>query len=245
VLVLVFFSLSPGKRGVYILPAVPALVLAAAPLLPGLLRRAGVRRVTCALHATLAIVPLAVAAVLLLAPAGRLAAVLGRYEAPPAPLLVAPLLLLAAGGAASGVVLRRRPAVALLAACAATWLVVGWWIQPLFNATRSAAPLMAAVNRLIGADGTLALVQWREQLVLFADRPVVHFGFMRSDAEREAREAARWAGAGPQRFVLLPGESLSPCFDPDRCTVVGRHVRREWYLAPAAAVTAVCRQPRP
>ncbi len=39
-LVLLFFSASPGKRGVYVLPVVPAFVLAAAPLLPGLLRRA-------------------------------------------------------------------------------------------------------------------------------------------------------------------------------------------------------------
>ena len=39
-LVLVFFSASAGKRGVYVLPAVPALVMAAGPWLPVLLRRA-------------------------------------------------------------------------------------------------------------------------------------------------------------------------------------------------------------
>ena len=39
VLVLVFFSLSSGKRKIYIYPAIPALVLAMAPLLPWLLRR--------------------------------------------------------------------------------------------------------------------------------------------------------------------------------------------------------------
>jgi 4-amino-4-deoxy-L-arabinose transferase-like glycosyltransferase len=44
VCVVVFFSLSPGKRGVYLLPALPAFVLAAAPLLAGgLLRRPGLR----------------------------------------------------------------------------------------------------------------------------------------------------------------------------------------------------------
>ncbi len=41
VLILVFFSLSPGKRGVYLLPALPLLVLALAPLVPGLLRKRG------------------------------------------------------------------------------------------------------------------------------------------------------------------------------------------------------------
>src|SRR5690606_18090832 len=42
-LVLLFFSLSPGKREVYIFPALPAACLAAAPLLPALLRRRGVQ----------------------------------------------------------------------------------------------------------------------------------------------------------------------------------------------------------
>jgi 4-amino-4-deoxy-L-arabinose transferase-like glycosyltransferase len=37
VIVLLFFSLSPGKRGIYIFPALPALMWAAAPYLPALL----------------------------------------------------------------------------------------------------------------------------------------------------------------------------------------------------------------
>jgi 4-amino-4-deoxy-L-arabinose transferase-like glycosyltransferase len=43
VLIVLFFSFSPGKRDVYILPALPMTALALAPLLPGLLRRRGVR----------------------------------------------------------------------------------------------------------------------------------------------------------------------------------------------------------
>lgn len=43
VLLLLFFSASPGKREVYIFPMLPALCIAAAPLLAGLLRRRGVR----------------------------------------------------------------------------------------------------------------------------------------------------------------------------------------------------------
>jgi hypothetical protein len=44
VIVLLFFSFSSGKRGVYVLPAVPALAMAAAPWLPELLRARGPRR---------------------------------------------------------------------------------------------------------------------------------------------------------------------------------------------------------
>ena len=41
ILIVLFFSLSAGKRGVYMLPTIPLLVLALAPLLPGLLPRRG------------------------------------------------------------------------------------------------------------------------------------------------------------------------------------------------------------
>ena len=43
VIVLMFFSASPGKRGVYILPALPALAFAAMPVLGEVLARRGVR----------------------------------------------------------------------------------------------------------------------------------------------------------------------------------------------------------
>ncbi len=43
-IVLLFFSVSPGKRGVYLLPALPALALAALPFLESLLSRVGVKR---------------------------------------------------------------------------------------------------------------------------------------------------------------------------------------------------------
>src|SRR4051812_29312207 len=43
-LVVLFFSLSTGKRGVYVLPAIPALVLAVAPFLRQLAERSGPRR---------------------------------------------------------------------------------------------------------------------------------------------------------------------------------------------------------
>ncbi|MEX0871315.1 MAG: glycosyltransferase family 39 protein, partial [Aquisalimonadaceae bacterium] len=54
VCVIVFFSFSPGKRGVYLLPAVPALVLAAAPYLSELSRHRGVHLLSLLLVAAVA-----------------------------------------------------------------------------------------------------------------------------------------------------------------------------------------------
>ncbi|MDQ3511793.1 MAG: glycosyltransferase family 39 protein, partial [Pseudomonadota bacterium] len=60
VLVLLFFSASPGKREVYLFPALPALCVAAAPLLPGVLHRIFVRRLLFAYIGVLSTAALAI-----------------------------------------------------------------------------------------------------------------------------------------------------------------------------------------
>jgi 4-amino-4-deoxy-L-arabinose transferase-like glycosyltransferase len=239
-LVLLFFSASAGKRGVYILPAAPVFVLAAAPLLPGLLRRRGVRRLALIAVAVIAAGLAAVSGWLLLAPASRVAPLLERNDAPAATLLAAPLAALALAGLVLAVALRRRGEVALAAFLACTWLIAGWWVQPLLNPMRSAAPFMARAGELAGPHAEIALVQWKEQFVLHADRPVHHFGYFREDLEQETREATAWLLAAPGRVVLLPRESLSPCFAADRCVDLGQRHRRFWLLAGAGAVTGAC-----
>ena len=239
-LVLLFFSVSPGKRGVYILPAAPAFVLAAAPLLPGLLRRRGVRRLGLIAVAVIAASLAAVTAWLLLAPAARVGPLLQRNDAPAAALLAAPLAALALAGLVLAATLRRRGEIALAAFLTCTWLVAGWWVQPLLNPMRSAAPFMARVGELAGPGGEIALVQWKEQFVLHADRPIHHFGYFREDLEGEAREAAAWVLAAPRRVVLLPRESLAPCFDATRCVDLGQRHRKLWLVASGDAVTPAC-----
>ena len=61
-IVIAFFSASSGKRGLYVLPAVPALAMAAAPWLPELLRARGPRRLAFTLAAVVAGMSAAVAA---------------------------------------------------------------------------------------------------------------------------------------------------------------------------------------
>jgi len=76
--------------------------------------------------------------------------------------------------------------------------------------------------------------------VLHADRPVTTFGYFREDVEREARDGAAWQCAGRDRWLLLPEESLRPCFDRDSCTPLGMRHRRSWYLAPPGGRLATC-----
>ncbi len=239
-LVLLFFSVSPGKRGVYILPAAPALVLAAAPLLPGLLRRRGARATARAALVGLAGVFAALGATILAAP-GPVERALTHYRGE-ASVVALPLFLLGALGLALAAALPRRPVLTLVAFLWSMWMIVGWWVYPALNPVRSAAPLMAEVEGVVGPNAALGIVDWREQFVLFADLPVTTFGYARSDLGAEAAEAAAWAvqeGARP-RWVMVPDEVAAPCFDRTGALDLGVAHGHDWLLAPATAVTPAC-----
>jgi 4-amino-4-deoxy-L-arabinose transferase-like glycosyltransferase len=107
-LVVLFFSLSPGKRRVYVLPALPAFALAAGPWLGSLLQRRGVQRVGFGLAATIAAVTCAASAYLGLVRSDRLAELGDRYDVTS----LGPLLAIAGG---AGLVLAAlRPARGVL-----------------------------------------------------------------------------------------------------------------------------------
>lgn len=76
------------------------------------------------------------------------------------------------------------------------------------------------------ADAELALVSWKEQPLLQADRPTTNFGFLRA-APAQERDAAAWLEQGDNRWVLLQHDNLAPCFDPGRARYMGR-----WHARP-------------
>lgn len=157
-------------------------------------------------------------------------------------LLVPPLAALGVAGLAVTLALwRRRGVEALGAVIALSWLVTGFWVNPLLNAGRYPAPFMAEVARRIGPGAELGMLGWREQFVLAADRPLATFGYARRDLEAEAREGAAWLLAGPTRWLLVPEEGLRGCFDEARVVLVGQRHGRVWYLAGADDVTDACR----
>jgi 4-amino-4-deoxy-L-arabinose transferase-like glycosyltransferase len=238
-LVLLFFSVSPGKRGVYVFPVLPALALAAAPLLPALVRLSGVRRAFRWGAILWSGVALAVAAA---------APWLARLN--PARLedlgvdptkLVPPLVVIGAAGLVGALGWgRRRPIAVLGGTIALSWLVAGLWVNPVLNPGRYPAPFMADVARRIGPEAALGQLGWREQFALAADRPLVTFGYARRDLEAESREGAAWLLSGGNRRLLVPSANLSPCFDPTLVEEVGPRHGRTWFLAGAGSVTAAC-----
>ena len=125
-IVIAFFSASSGKRGVYVLPAVPALAMAAAPWLPELLRARGPRRVAFALATVVAVLSAGLAAYAALGGEGA-ERLLARTLIDP----VAPLALLALCCGAMLAVFRFRDAwLAWLGVLASVLVVTGLLIYP-------------------------------------------------------------------------------------------------------------------
>lgn len=241
-LVLLFFSLSAGKREVYILPALPMLCLALGPWLPGIVTRAGPRRIAFGIAALLAVLfTLAGASMLSGSPGfeARLAESRGLEGATDT--LGALGVAIGSAGLAALLGWRLRGAIpALLVTLSALWVGFGLVGAPLLNDASSARGLMTRVGTRIGPEAELGLVAWKEQNLLMADRPAATFGFLRPPAA-QLRSALAWQSQAPQRrWLLIEATALDACIDRTRAERVGVANRREWWLVPAAAA---CRAP--
>ncbi len=241
-LVVLFFTFSSGKRGVYILPAAPAFALAVGPLAAGLERLRGIQRTAFGLLALITSVVLlgAVGGWLGLEWAIKLET---RQGIRPWGVLTA----LALVGLAAMVKCKTRTGVNGLAVLFfGLWLLYGWWVYPLINPQRVPADLMAHASEHIGPKAELGLLGWKEQLVLFADRPITHWGFVEDHlAEFEMpplqHTAAAWLDAPSEdRWLLLSDRWLAPCFSSEAGLDLGERHRRRWFLIDHNALTGAC-----
>ena len=241
-LIILFFSIPHGKRDVYIMPALPMMCLALAPLLPGILRRAAAKRVAFGFAAVL----------------GTLLLVAGLWMWFGEPKFEAKLMSdrgFVDGGRALYLMLMAMGAWALASVGwhrvrggekALAWALGGIWVlygliaYPLLNPSSSAVGLMAHVGQRIGPDAELGLVAWKEQNLLMADRPAATFGFQTVWPEQLAR-GMRWQAEAPgKRWLLVQEPALSQCVDKAKAEFAGVSNRRRWWLVPAAAADVTC-----
>lgn len=237
VLMVLFFSISPGKRDVYILPALPMMALALAPLLPGLLRRRGVRQAVCVLT-------------VLLAGAMTLTAILAMTTHPAwsqkidtslTPDIWSLFLSIGVAGLVIAMVTRvRRAPVGWLMFAGVLWGVYGLWGYPMLNGVRSASDVMQQARVIAGPDATIGLVAWKEQNLLMADGPVAEFGFLRPWPQQYTDAVAWLKNAPARRWIFSLDEAMGHCVDLQRAVHVGHANRREWWMFKADAVIAGC-----
>ncbi|MCC7632710.1 ArnT family glycosyltransferase [Stenotrophomonas rhizophila] len=241
-LVLVFFSASPGKREVYIFPMLPLLCVAAAPLLPGLLRRAGLRWLLLAYAAVLAVAALYLG-VQLLGGGAWAHAQLARRQMPDSLLPVLGGWMLGAGILLAALVLwlrQRRAGLVVVVTSFLLWNLYGWGLMPALDPYSSASALMQRVGQRIGPQAELGLVAWREQNLLQADRPITEFGFKRP-WDAQWRLAGPWLAQAPQRrWLLVLDAAMSPCVDRAQLVAIGSSNRNRWQLLPGTAWRRDC-----
>ena len=244
-LVLLFFSASPGKREVYLFPALPALCIAAAPLLPGLLRRAFARRLLLGYVLVLAAaaLTLGIGGLLDAGWASRLSAGRGLTAAAVQALWLW-LCALGTGGLVLAAIGRTRRAGAVAVGFAALlWIVYGIGLAPALDPSSSGRAFMQDVRARIGPQAQLGLVGWREQHLLQAVGPTAEFGFERESSE-QWRDAVVWLSAAPgERWLFALKDAVGPCVDTGELIDLGRSSRRQWVLVPGAAYRSGCVPP--
>jgi 4-amino-4-deoxy-L-arabinose transferase-like glycosyltransferase len=227
-LVLLFFSASTGKRGVYILPALPAFVLACSPFVPGLLARRGPRNVLYGLALAATALTLATGFYLLIDD-GQRTELLTGYGIDG----VGPLLAMGLGGALICILSRPRRAFAAYGGVLlCVLLVVGLWINPRMNDARSGSAFMRRVQASVPADKELGLLAYKEQYLLYLERPAVNFGHSRwREFDQEAADAAAWLAEAPESRVLLAdARALPHCFSTATVREIGVANRLRWLL---------------
>jgi 4-amino-4-deoxy-L-arabinose transferase-like glycosyltransferase len=234
--ILIFFSASPGKRGVYLLPAVPAFALAVAPHLRELLARRGVQITGFVLTAVVASLLLAVAAYLKIAGTDRIAALTVDYG-------ISPVTVAATFGVLAALCLSAGPrhgALAFTGVLASAWLLGSAWLYPTLNRVRSSAALMQATEAALAPGETLGIVRYREQFLLQTHVPITHFGYRRADTDDELRDAVAWLQAAPGRRLLVDDARLHQCFHAEHAQLIGFASDLQWYLARASDASEAC-----
>jgi hypothetical protein len=231
VIVIAFFSASAGKRGLYVLPAVPALAMAAAPWLPELLRARGTRRLAFALSAAVTVLVAAVLAYLALGGEGA-----QRLAAPVAIDPLGPLAVLVLGCGVALALFRVRDAwLGWLGVLAVGFLVSGFVVNPRLDVERSGKGFARAVESLTGDVPEVGFVDLREQFALQLARQIVYFGRGRMlDRDREAADAARWLAADSRRALVIDAQARETCFGRLPARSLGRWHREDWYVVQGA-----------
>lgn len=238
-LVLLFFTISSAKRDVYLLPALPALALLAAPHLKELAARLSCGRVLRAAALLLSLVLAAGSAWLLFVDVERLAELSARYETDAAP--VRTLLVSALAGAVLALAVPARNAAAMFAAFMLLgWQGWGWALQPQINDARSGGRIAVRALQAMPDDGSLGLAHWRAQQILHLDRPVVHFRGGGLEGQEEVEQAAAWLAMHSERRLLVPAERRQPCFRPEGGLRLGHAHRRNWVLLSSADLSGAC-----
>jgi 4-amino-4-deoxy-L-arabinose transferase-like glycosyltransferase len=237
-LVIVFFSLSPGKRGVYILPALPMLALIAAPYLLQIIHHKWFSRIVwlVVLIVSLAALVLGLSGLMELDFATKLSL---KQPIEPWGFFIT---LGLSGCAICLFTYTRYPFVSWIIFIPLLWVVYSTWGYRLMNPVRAPHNVFAAIEQVISPKSDIALIGLKEQFLLFSPYSTTHFGYHTAN-EEQAKAAWLWLQRADNRFVLVNKDIPIPCFDLNFAIPVGFAHRVNWALLSTDSLMPSCDKP--
>lgn len=240
-LVVFFFSLSPGKRGVYILPSVPMLALAFAPWVTNFTPE---RWIKWAIKGFLWLLGVAffVLAVLLLA--GNKSLLKNLEDPSHITSFVVMFVVLGIIWTALLYKLNKKKIFCQFGSViAVSWIIYSTWGYVLLDPMRTPAKeIMATTAERIGPEGELGLVNFKEQFLLFSPIPVTQFSYL-APKDEQYKNAWLWMKEAPNRYIMAPQRENPACFDPDKAEEMGYGHRTTWVLYGADSMKESCEAP--
>ncbi|WP_298770622.1 glycosyltransferase family 39 protein [uncultured Shewanella sp.] len=244
-LVVVFFSLSPGKRNLYILPALPMFAL----LVGACCSLSEVKKWFNKVLASTGILLTSVLVVGFFLCLFKLPAITRQVGE-----TTGPLALLCLSGAVIwiGVLfigIRQQKQINLslyhyAVGIGLTWVLYGLVAYPVMNDARTPAKaIMTRIQQDIAPNSEVGLARFKEQFLLFSPMPLVHFSYLASPQEQD-KNAWLWMKEKPNRYVLTQKSKDLLCFDPSKATDLGIAHRRHWLLFGHDAMLATCPKPQ-
>ncbi|WP_133407797.1 ArnT family glycosyltransferase [Parashewanella tropica] len=244
ILVVVFFSISAGKRAVYILPALPMLSIVGAVCWLRLTKMELGRWISQALW-TIYVLLMVIAIILLSA------FYFGLLDIPQKNLVYKPLFeqaywpVVIASIVGVGFCIWQRKKdifIQLSTLTIGAWLVTALLIWPAIDPYRTPEKIMKKVAQTLPQDSELGLVKFKEQLLMFVDRPVTQFSYLAPDKVQFER-AWQWQAQQENRYILTSSEASLSCYTLKGAIHLGEAHRRQWYLLSDKQRLSTCPKP--
>lgn len=239
VLLLIFFSISPGKRGVYILPALPVLALITAPYIKEILSKVWPKRLIFSLVILLSSIALLVG----MAGFIEIKATLKlsqKYHIEPWLYLT----IIGISGLSVSFFTRKNKVYSWMLALPLFWTIYSTWGYQLLNNVKTPRNVLNNVAKVIPKSSELAMLGFREQFLLFSPLSFTHFGYHTQHIQAQ-RKAWQWQGElslQPRYLLTFKGAEM-PCYDMSKAIEVGRAHREDWVLLLSNMRLATCAVP--
>ncbi|KTC78377.1 ArnT family glycosyltransferase [Legionella brunensis] len=233
VLVILFFSASPGKRGVYLTPVTPVLALLASPwVMMLLLNYKWPPKLLRSLSWFLVFIWFVVTCILFIN--NKLAFLGENLDA-----LCGPLFLVSLGLLTITLLSRYAPLLGIILGLACSWLCYSILLYPSLNDLRSQKTIMSKIAERVPQAESLLIVGFKEQFLLFSHQPIWHYAYRMNQSE-QARESASWIQAGPHRWILGPPQILASCFNLTKQHNLGHRHGTDWLLVNVTDLKSDC-----